>query len=83
MVPVAVSSVIDDAVTGVDAGNGPVTVKVVAFTVVGFIRKPEGTVKVALMPVFGHAVAELAAGLVEATDTCPAAVGPTVVNVHT
>ena len=51
MVPVAVSSTTDAAVTGVRAGDGPVTVNVVALIVVGSIRNPDGTVNVALTAV--------------------------------
>jgi hypothetical protein len=69
--------------TCVDAGAGPVTVNVVGVNVVGSIRNPDGTVKVALMPAVGHTAGALAVGLVETTDTFPAALATVVVNVQT
>jgi len=83
MVPVAASRETDDAVTGVEAGAGPVTMNVVGVKVVGFIRDPEGTVKVALMAEVGHTPVALSAGLVEDTVTFAGAVGAAAVNVHT
>ncbi len=64
------------------AGAGPVTVNVVGVTVVGSIRRPDGTVKVALMPAVGHTELALAAGLVDVTETFPAAFGAAAVKVH-
>ena len=84
MVPVATSSTTDAAVTDVDAGAGPVTVNVVALTVLGFIRRPTGTVNVALTDAVGHTPVWPAAGLVDATEIFAggrAAVA--VVKVHT
>ena len=83
MYPVAGSRETDAAVTGVEAGAGPVTMNVVGVTVVGFMRDPEGTVKVALMAAPGHTPIALAAGLVESTDTFAAAAGAAAVKVHT
>jgi hypothetical protein len=80
---VAASSVTADAVTGANPGAGPVTVKVVDESVVGLIREPDGTVKVALIAAFGHTVLALAAGFVDSTDTFPAALGAAAVKVHT
>ena len=65
--PVAASSTTDAAVTGVKAG--PVRVKVVDVSVDGSIRKPDGTLKVALTLAFGHTVVAPAAGLVDNTET--------------
>ena len=81
--PVEGSKLIDAAVTGVEAGAGPVTTNVVGVNVVGSIRKPDGTVKVALIPPLEHAVFEPAAGLVEPTDTLPTGLGAAAVKVHT
>ena len=81
--PVAASSETDAAVTGVEAGAGPVTMKVEDVTVVGFRRNPEGTVKVALTAEVGQIPVALAAGLVESTETLPAAVGAAAIKLHT
>src|ERR1700674_1041164 len=83
MRPVAGSRATDAAVTGVEAGAGPVTIKVVGVNVVGSILKPDGIGKVALMPALGHPVLALAAGLVESTDTFPTGLGAAAVKVHT
>ena len=60
--PVAASRDTDAAVTGVEAGAGPVTMNVVGVTVVGSMRDPEGIVKVALMADAGHTPVAFAAG---------------------
>jgi len=52
MRPVAASSTTDAAVTG--AEPGPVTVNVNVLIVSGSMRKPEGTLKVALMLALGQ-----------------------------
>ena len=65
--PVAASSTTDAAVTGVKAG--PIKVKVVDVNVDGSIRKPEGTLKVALTLAFGHTPVAPTAGLVDITET--------------
>ena len=83
MRPVAASKVTDAAITGVEAGAGPVTLNVVGVNVVGSIRSPDGTVKVALIPAVGHTALALAAGFVESTDTFPVALGAAAVKVHT
>ena len=69
IVPVAESSVTDAAVTGVNVGAGPASVNVAAVTLRGSMRKPTGTVKVALMVAFGHTADWPAVGLVDLTET--------------
>ena len=81
--PVATSSTTDDAITGVIAGAGPVTVNVAVVIDRGSIRNPEGTLKVALMLAPGHTPVAFADGLVLTTETFAGAVGPAVVNVQT
>ncbi len=71
----------DDAVTATNAAL--VTVKVVALSVCGFMRKPDGTLKVALMGAVGHTPVAAAAGIVEVTVTFPGAAAAPVVKVHT
>jgi hypothetical protein len=83
MVPVLGSNETDAAVTGVEAGAGPVTMNVVGVTVVGFMRNPDGTVKVALMAAAAHTPVALAAGLVRDTDTFPGTLVAAAVKVHT
>src|SRR5450759_4117499 len=83
IVPVAASSATDAAVTEVTAGDGPVTVNVAALTVLGSIRRPEGTVKVALTDAFGHTPDSPAVGLVDFTVTFAALTAAAVVKVHT
>ena len=83
MRPVAASRTTEAAATGVDVGAGPTTVNVVGVSVVGSIRKPEGTVKVALTPAVAHTVVALAAGFVDSTETCPAALGAAALKIHT
>ena len=85
MVPVAASRETDAAVTGVEAGAGPVTMNVVGVTVVGSMRDPAGpgTAKVALMADVGHTAVALMAGFVEDTVTFAGAVGAAAVKVHT
>src|SRR5580700_3282130 len=81
--PVAASSETVAAATGVEAGAGPVTMKVADVTVVGFRRNPEGTVKVALMADAGQTPLALGAGLVDSTETLPAAVAAAATKLHT
>ncbi len=81
--PVAASRVTDAAMTGVSAGAGPVTLKVAALTVAGSMRRPEGTLNVALAVALGHTPVALTAGLVESTDTLAAGAAAAVVKVHT
>ena len=81
--PVGLSRTMDDAVTGVKAGPGPVTVKLAALMVVGSIRVPEGTLKVALMVAVVHTSFAPAMGLVESTVTFAGGTGVVVVKVHT
>jgi hypothetical protein len=69
MRPVATSRITEAAVTGVEAGAGPMTVKVAALTARGSIRKPEGTLKVALTVAVGHTPLTATAGEVESTET--------------
>ena len=73
--PVAVSSTTDEAMILPKFGPGPVTRKVAAVTVAGFILAPEGTLKVTLMLAFGQAVVEPAIGLVDSTETFVASPG--------
>ena len=68
MRPVAASSTTEEAVTGVEAGAGPVTVKLAVVTVDASMRKPDGTLKVALILASAHTPAAPAAGLVDSTD---------------
>jgi hypothetical protein len=83
MWPVAGSREMEAAVTGVEAGAGPVTMNVAGVTVLGSIRKPEGTAKVALMAAAGHTPVAFAAGFVDSTVTFPAAAGAAAVKVQT
>ena len=83
MRPVAGSRDTEAAVTGVEAGAGPVTINVAGVNVVGSMRKPEGTEKVAFTPVAGHTPVAFAAGFVDNTATLPAAAGAAAVKVHT
>ena len=71
----AASSTTDDATMALNAGAGPVTVNVAVVTVAGFILAPEGTLKVALTLVLGHAVADPAIGFVDSTETFVATPG--------
>ena len=87
--PVAASSDTDAAITGVDAGAEPLTIKVAAVKDDGSKRAPEGTVKVALMVALGHTLEAALAGEIERTeisDGPPGSggiTGPALVNVHT
>ena len=81
MRPVGVSSATDAAVTTVTPG--PVRIKVPVVTVAGSIRKPEGTVKVALTLELEHTAGAPAAGLVESTETDADGAAVAVVKVHT
>src|ERR1700734_2492208 len=83
MVPVAASSDTDAAVTEVNAGEGPVTVKVAALIVLGSIRSPAGTAKVALTAAFGHTPVSSAVGLVDFTVTFVDVTAADAVKVHT
>ena len=80
--PVALSTPMVAAVTGTRPGAGPTTVKLVALMVSGFMRRPEGTAKVALMVALGHTPVAAASGLVEDTVIAPAAVAAAVVKVQ-
>lgn len=83
MRPVALSRTTDAAVTGTGMGDGPATVKVAVLIMVGSIRIPEGTLKVALMAALLHTPVPFALGLVDSTETFAGAAGPAVVKVHT
>src|ERR1700694_1985246 len=82
MVPVAVSRTTDAAVTEVRAGDGPVTVKVAALTVLESIRRPAGTVNVALTDAFRPTPAFPAAGLVDFTVAGARAATPPVPRIE-
>ena len=48
----------------------------------GFMRRPEGTAKVALMVALGHTPVAAASGVVDITVIAPAAVAAAVVKVQ-
>ena len=83
MVPVAASSTTEAATTEVVVGWARER-KVPASMVLGSIRKPDGTWKVALTEAFGQTPVWFADGLVDCTVMLPAtAAAAAVVKVHT
>ena len=83
MLPVAPSSTTDPAVTGVDAGAGPVKRKVAAVMADGSMRKPAGSLNVALTAALGQTLPAFAAGLVDSTEMLAGVVAAAVVKLQT
>ena len=69
MRPVAASSTTEPATTGTRPGAGPVTVNTAELMVDGSMRRPDGTLKVALMLALVQTPPALAAGWVDSTET--------------
>ena len=82
--PVTISSETDAGITEAKLnGPGPFTVKVPAVIVVGSMRAPEGTPKLALIAAPGQTPVAPAVGLVESTEMLAGATAPAVRNVQT
>ena len=80
--PVAASIVTLSATKGIKVGAGPVIIKVVVFTLAGSIRKPVGTVKVALIFESKQTIGAPARGLVDSTEILAAGMAAVVVKLH-